>query len=119
MRLALAIAVAAALAIAGCEASGRGMFDPIPLDIPNPNASPGYVHLSSRPSQTAAEIAADDLKRSWGKWFEGHSPLIRKLDQGAKGVRFQILLKTRTMRDAARICANLRAAGGDCYVGPL
>jgi hypothetical protein len=118
VRVIPAIGAAIVLTMAG-PALARGMFDPIPMEIPNPEASPGYVHLSSRPTEAGAEAAAAELTLSWGKWFEGHRALIRRVDQGKHGVRFQVLLKTRTMGEAWRICMNIRGAGYDCFVGPL
>ena len=107
------------LVTATFSASGAGLFDPIPLTVPHPEASPGYVHLSSRPSEASAEAALTDVARQWGAQFEGLRPLIRRVDMGANGVRFRVLLKTHTVGDAARICLKIKSAGGDCFVAPL
>lgn len=118
MRVVIAIGIALVFA-AGSPAAARGLFDPIPMMVPNPAASPGYVHLGSRASEASAEAVLAEQVGRWGKLFEGHSPLIQRIDLGSKGIRFRVLIKTRTMGDAARICLNIQAAGGDCFAGPL
>jgi hypothetical protein len=45
-------------------------------------------------------------------------PVIRKVDLGGRGTFYRVRIPTGSRDEARNICAQLKAAGGECFVGP-
>jgi hypothetical protein len=74
-----------------------------------------YVQLASSLTEAEANGAVKSATAKWGSLFGGNSLVVQKADLGAKGIRFRVRLPAASLADATRICAEIKAQGGDCF----
>jgi hypothetical protein len=82
------------------------------------SASGGYaVQVASRHNEADARASLRSLQAKFPQQLGGHSPLIRRVDLGAKGIYYRAMVGPFGSADeASRVCSSLKAAGGDCLV---
>jgi SPOR domain len=78
----------------------------------------GYaVQLSSQRSEADAQAAFRSLQAKFPSQLGGKQPLIHRVDLGAKGIYFRAMVGPfASSEEASQMCANLKAAGGNCFV---
>jgi SPOR domain len=58
--------------------------------------------------------ASDIVARLMGQWLS--EPLIRKKDQGERGVFYAAQVGPLARDEANQLCETLKSAGGSCYI---
>lgn len=105
----------AKLAPAASDASTTASLAPA-----SPAASSGgsgaYVQLSSQRSEDAALAAYKALQKKFPSVLGSMQPDVQKADLGAKGIYYRVRVGQPTRDQAAALCEQLRAAGGDCLL---
>jgi hypothetical protein len=78
----------------------------------------GYaVQVSSQRTEEEAQSSFRDLQAKYPNQLGGHTPIIRRVDLGAKGIFFRAMVGPFASADqATELCSNLKAAGGSCLV---
>jgi cell division protein FtsN len=78
----------------------------------------GYaVQISSRRNEAEAEAAFRTLQAKFPGQLGGRQPLIRRVDLGEKGVYYRAMVGPFGNADeASKLCSDLKAAGGSCFV---
>ncbi len=81
-------------------------------------ASGGYaVQISSRHNEADAQASFHSLQAKFPQQLGGRSPLIRRVDLGAKGVYYRAMVGPfGSAEEASQLCSNLKAAGGNCII---
>lgn len=77
--------------------------------------APAYVQLSSQPTQGDAQAAIKSATAKYGSLFGGNSLTIQQVDLGQKGVKWRVRLPAASLSEAASICSQIKAQGGDCF----
>lgn len=83
---------------------------------PAPAASSGsrtYVQLSSQRSEGDANASMRAVQSQLGGLLSS-SLEIRRVDLGAKGIWYRVVMPTSSFQDATQSCARIKANGGDC-----
>jgi hypothetical protein len=80
------------------------------------SSAAGYaVQISSQHSETEAQSSFQALRAKYPDVLGKREPIIRRVDLGAKGVYYRALVGPfATADEAAAMCSNLKAAGGNC-----
>jgi hypothetical protein len=83
-----------------------------------PAPSGGYaVQVTSQRSAAEAKTAFRALAAKYPDQLGGHEPMVRRADLGDKGIYYRALVGPfASMEQAAGLCSNLKAAGGNCIV---
>jgi hypothetical protein len=83
---------------------------------PAPTRSRGgaYVQLSSQKSEGDAQESLRATERRMAGMLNGASLEVRRVDLGAKGVWYRVVLPVRSFQDATQTCAAIKSNGGDC-----
>lgn len=91
---------------------------PAPAAEPAPSAGGGYsVQVSSQRSEAEAQSAYRGLQTKYPAQLGGHTPTVRQVNLGDKGVFYRTLVGPyASMEQAAQMCSSLKAAGGSCIV---
>ncbi|MEO8756887.1 MAG: hypothetical protein ABI398_03905 [Devosia sp.] len=74
-----------------------------------------YVQLSSQPTQGDAAASIKTMTARYGALFGGQKLTVQQVDLGQKGIRFRVRLPMSSLSDAASVCAQIKAQGGDCF----
>jgi hypothetical protein len=74
-----------------------------------------YVQIASSLTEAEANGAIKSATAKWGSLFGGNKLIVQKADLGAKGIRYRVRLPSASLADATRICAEIKAQGGDCF----
>lgn len=84
---------------------------------PAPAAAGNYiVQVSSQRSQAQAQSAYADLQRRYPSVLGNRDSFIQRANLGDRGTYYRVRLGPFEQRAAARLCNDLKAAGGDCFV---
>lgn len=75
------------------------------------------VQVSSQRSADQARAAYQQLQRRFPGVLGGREPAIQSADLGDRGTFYRVRLPTQTRDAANQLCAELKSAGGDCFVG--
>jgi hypothetical protein len=71
-----------------------------------------FVQIAARNDQAAAMAAFADLQQKYAGVLGSHSPSVRKVDLGEKGVWYRLLVGPMANKpDADKLCEDLKAAG--------
>jgi hypothetical protein len=73
-----------------------------------------YVQLSSQRSEGEAAQSLATTQRRMSGMLNGASLEIRRVDLGAKGVWYRVVLPVNSFQDATQTCAAIKSNGGDC-----
>lgn len=74
------------------------------------------VQVSSQRSRKQAQDAYSSLQRRFPSVLGKVQPVIQKADLGDRGTYYRVRLGPYQQQAAARLCSNLKSAGGDCFV---
>lgn len=74
------------------------------------------VQVSSQRSEEQAQTAFADLKRRYGSVLGSVTPVIEKAELGERGTFYRVRIPSASRDQAIRLCEDLKAAGGDCFV---
>jgi hypothetical protein len=72
------------------------------------------VQLSSQKSEGDARASLKSTQNRMAGSLNGATLEIRRVDLGAKGVWYRVVLPTRSFQDATQTCAAIKSNGGDC-----
>jgi SPOR domain len=83
-----------------------------------PVATSGYaVQVASERSESGAQAAFRALQAKYPNQLSGRQPIIRRADLGAAGIYYRTLVGPfASAEKAAKMCRELKAAGGDCTI---
>jgi len=73
-----------------------------------------YAQLSSQKTIEDAQNSLTAAQRKLGRLLGGASLEIRRVDLGARGVWYRVVLPTNSFQDATQACATIKANGSDC-----
>jgi cell division septation protein DedD len=102
-------------------APARTASAPTPLS-PSPSAAPasggGYaVQVSSRRSEADARAALQRMQSRFASVIGGQNVMVKRVDLGAKGIYYRAMVGPfGSAEEANRVCGQLKAAGGSCFV---
>lgn len=88
---------------------------PVATGVSSTNAG-AYVQVSSQRSMADATASMNYILNRYSTLLEGTTPEIIKVDLGNKGTYYRVRVPTATVDEAGKICAQLKANGGDCFV---
>ncbi|HZP19152.1 MAG TPA: SPOR domain-containing protein [Bauldia sp.] len=74
------------------------------------------VQLSSQKSEDAARSTYAGLQRKFAAILGPYKPNIARADLGDRGIYYRVRVGPFSAADAARLCEDLRAAGGECII---
>ena len=76
----------------------------------------GYaVQITSQRTEAKAQASFRELRAKFSNQLGGHEAIIRRADLGAKGTYYRALVGPfASAEQAARLCNDLKAAGGTC-----
>lgn len=74
------------------------------------------VQVSSQRSRKQAQDAYSSLQRRYPSVLGSVKPVIQKADLGDRGTYYRVRLGPYQQQAAARLCSNLKSAGGECFV---
>ena len=100
------------------------MAEPTPIvpgagsdTAPAPSSGGYAVQVTSQRSAAEAKTAFRSLAAKYPDQLGGHEPIVRRADLGDKGIYYRALVGPfASMEQAAGLCSNLKAAGGNCIV---
>lgn len=75
------------------------------------------VQVSSQRTADQARAAYQQLQRKFPSVLGSREPSIQAADLGDRGTFYRVRLPTQTRDAANQLCADLKAAGGDCFIG--
>jgi hypothetical protein len=74
------------------------------------------VQLSAQKTEGEAQSAFRAAQGKYSSVLGGHQPLIRKKDQGDRGVFYATQVGPFPREEANQLCENLKSAGGTCFI---
>lgn len=80
------------------------------------SSAPAFVQLSSQRSDEAARSTLSVLQSRFSNVINTSNIVIRPVDLADRGTFYRVLLPANSVSDANTMCANLKNAGGDCFV---
>jgi hypothetical protein len=89
-----------------------------PEPVTDPALSQNYaVQVTSERSESRAQAAFSALQAKYPSQLGGQQPIIRRADLGAAGTYYRALVGSfASAEKAARMCSELKAAGGNCVI---
>ncbi|WP_374621860.1 hypothetical protein [Devosia sp.] len=97
-----------------------GPLDLVPAEQANTLAAPvsasggAYVQLSSQRTEADAQASLRSTQNRLSGLLEGRGLEIRRVDLGAKGIWYRVVLPTGSFQQAIQACASFKANGADC-----
>ena len=86
-----------------------------PVEVaPLGNTAPAYAQLASLRTEDEARQAGQNLVTRFGPVFNGANLEVQRVDLGERGIYYRVRVPAASTQDANTICANVKAAGGDC-----
>ena len=83
---------------------------------PRANESgPWMVQLSVQKTEAEAQLAFSAMQRNYSV-LSGYQALIRKKDQGERGVFYAAQIGPLPREEADQLCVSLKSAGGGCFI---
>jgi len=78
----------------------------------------GYaVQVSSQRSEAEAQAAFRSQQSKYPGQLGGKQPLINKVDLGAKGIYYRVMVGPfASGSEASQLCSSLKAVGGQCII---
>ncbi len=75
------------------------------------------VQVSSQRSEAEAQASYRALQAKYPNLLNGHEPIVRRADLGAKGVFYRTMVGPfASAGEAGQFCNGLKAAGGQCII---
>jgi cell division septation protein DedD len=110
-------APAASQTIVAATGDSNGPLDVTPSSSSGSQAGGGFmVQVSSQRSEEVALATFKELQRRYPSILGERTPDIQRADLGDRGVYYRVRVGYPTRDEAARMCENLKAAGGDCLL---
>lgn len=81
---------------------------------PAATRSGAYAQIASLPTESDAQSQVRAQTGRFGSLFNGASLEVRRVDLGAKGVWYRVVLPVSSFQEATQVCATIEANGGDC-----
>ena len=78
--------------------------------------APAYVQLSSQRAEQTARASLNSLKNKYSSIFGSNQLEIQRANLGDKGIYYRVRLPANSINSANQICANIKQAGGECFV---
>jgi hypothetical protein len=88
---------------------------PAPPRAPRTGEGGWVVQLSAQKTEGEAQSAFRAAQAKYSV-LGGHQPLIRKKDQGDRGVFYATQVGPFPREEANQLCENLKSAGGSCFI---
>jgi hypothetical protein len=83
----------------------------------NGGTSAYVVQISSQRSESEAQASFRSMQAKYPTALADRSPIVRRVDLGAKGVFYRALVGPfASASEAGHVCNSLKAAGGQCIV---
>lgn len=98
-------------AIEAVEPTQLAAAEPAPVSGA-PNGA--YSQLSSQPTEGDAQSSLRSLQSRYSSLFGGNALEIRRVELGAKGTWYRVVLPTSSFQEATQVCASVKSNGGDC-----
>jgi hypothetical protein len=73
------------------------------------------VQISAQKTEAEAQSAFRAAQTKYSA-LSGYQPLIRKKDQGDRGVFYAAQVGPLARDEANQLCENLKSAGGSCFI---
>ncbi|MEL6203108.1 MAG: SPOR domain-containing protein [Pseudomonadota bacterium] len=90
---------------------------PVPVPQPAAAASDGFkVQIASLPSQAQAQQTSANLLSRFRNVLGGRGVAIREAQIPDRGTFYRVQVDASSLDDANSLCAQYKAAGGDCIV---
>ncbi len=90
---------------------------PAPVVPEAPAASSAYyVQISSQPSEAAAKQSQSNLTKRYASVIGGRNVVIQTAEIAGKGTYYRVRVGANSRNEANSLCANLKSAGGNCFV---
>jgi hypothetical protein len=87
----------------------------VPDQEPAPRRPEFYVQVATHPDQIGAMSTLANLKQRYSQVLGDNPPSVRKVDLGAKGIWYRVLIGPfPTMGGAGELCGRLKGAGMAC-----
>ncbi len=80
------------------------------------SAGGAYVQVSSQRSESEAQTAFRSLQSEFPSVLGSRRAVIRRADLGGRGIYYRAQIGPFSAEQADRVCSNLRAAGGQCFI---
>jgi SPOR domain len=94
-----------------------GKADGTAPEAPSVSGSGYVVQVTSERSESNAQAALQALQVKYPNLLSGRQPIIRRVDLGAKGIYYRVLVSPfASVEEAAGLCSRLKAAGSNCIV---
>ncbi len=87
-----------------------------PATIVTSSTAPAYVQLSSQRSEEIAKQSLAELNNRFSSSLGGASLEIQRASLGDKGIYYRVRVPANSLANANQICANIKQAGGECFV---
>ena len=89
-----------------------------PAAVTDPALAKSYaVQVTSERSESRAQAAFRALQAKYPSQLGGQQPIIRRANLGAAGTYYRALVGSfASAEEAAKMCSELKAAGGDCVI---
>lgn len=78
---------------------------------------PWGAQLASQRSRADAEASMNRIKRSYGSILDGEDLMIIESTVGDRGTFYRVRVGANSQGEASSLCARLKGAGADCFVG--
>jgi hypothetical protein len=88
---------------------------PAPTRTPRTSEGGWVVQLSAQKTEGEAQAAFRAAQAKYSV-LGGHQPLIRKKDQGDRGVFYATQVGPFPREEANQLCEKLKSAGGNCFI---
>jgi len=101
------------------RSTGAQPIQPVPVRTATASAEAGsyVVQVASQRSEAEAQASFKALQSKYPAVLGSRQAVIRRADLGDKGVYYRAQIGPfPTQEDAADMCGNLKAAGGQCIV---
>lgn len=83
---------------------------------PAPSAGGYAIQIASTPSPEAAKSTYAALSRKFGGVIGGRGVNIQKAQVDGKGTVYRVRIPAGSKQEAAALCAQYKASGGNCFV---
>ncbi|MGQ4272637.1 SPOR domain-containing protein [Terrihabitans sp. B22-R8] len=87
-----------------------------PSSAPAASAGGFSVQLTSQASEAMAQREFANMQRRYPSILGGRQPNISAVNLPDRGTFYRVRIAAQSQVDAANLCNNLKAAGGDCLV---
>ena len=77
--------------------------------------APAYVQLASHRTEAEARQSANNIVSRFGPLFKGANLEVQRVELGDRGIYYRVRVPADSLQSANDLCAQVKAAGGDCF----